>query len=101
MTPCVVADTAVVALVARPTSEGPEPAVSKNTRSPAWIEPFGTAVPTPNCAKLERGTLIPAWLIAHDTRPEQSKAFGPAAAAREGEPTFVRALATAAWTPDG
>jgi hypothetical protein len=74
MTPCVVAETALVGLVAMPTSDAPGPLVSKNTRSPAWTSERPTEVPAPNWAKLVRGTEMPAWPMAQATRPEQSNA---------------------------
>src|SRR4051812_36902043 len=99
MTPCVVADTTVVGPVAMPTSEAPGPAVLKNTRSPAWMAPLGTALPVPNWAKLVRGMAMPAWRIAQLVRPEQSKLRGPVPPEAYGAPTFDIAAATAAWTP--
>src|SRR5258708_2565899 len=79
MTPCVVAETASVALTAMPSCDAPPPAVSKKTRSPAWICELATGEPTPYCAKLERGSEMPAWANDHWTRPEQSNALGPVA----------------------
>ena len=45
-----VAEITVFVPVAMPTCEAPPPAVSKKTRSPAWMLAFETAVPTPYCA---------------------------------------------------
>src|SRR6478672_2668120 len=79
---------------ATPTSDGPGPAVSKNTRSPACTSARATAVPASNWAKLERGSTTPTALAAHTIRPEQSKAAGPAAPAWYGLPIRERAAST-------
>src|SRR6478735_3885083 len=100
MTPCVVADTTVVALVAIPTSEAPAPAVLKKTRSPDWICDREIDVPVRYWSKLVRGTEMPALPMAHTTSPEQSNADGPVAPDWYGLPIFERAAETAAATPD-
>jgi hypothetical protein len=53
-------------------------------------------VPTFDIARLVRGNDLPARLNAHETRPEQSKAFGPLAPYRYGEPILLIAKSRAA-----
>ena len=79
MTPWLVAETAVVGLVARPTCDAPAPKLSKKTRSPRRMSERETAEPMAYCAKLECGAAMPARASAHMVRPEQSNASGPAA----------------------
>ena len=50
MTPWLVAETAVVGLMARPTCEAPAPKLSKKTRSPRRISERATAEPIAYCA---------------------------------------------------
>src|SRR5689334_9618109 len=76
MTPWEVAEIAVSGPVAIPTCDAPPPAVSKNTRSPAWICDFETDEPTPYCAQDVRGSEMPAFLNTYCVKPEQSKPEG-------------------------
>src|SRR3954453_2868920 len=100
MTPCAVADTTVPGPVAIPPCDAPPPAVSKNTRSPAWIRLRDTGVPTPYWGYLVRGRLMPARRKAYWTRPEQSKPPGAAPAGAYGVPTWARATFIAAIAPE-
>ena len=50
MTPWLVAETAVVGLVARPTCDAPAPKLSKKTRSPRRMSERDTAEPIAYCA---------------------------------------------------
>src|SRR5829696_8228933 len=59
------------------TCDAPGPLASKNTRSPAWIAARSTCTPALACSKLVRGSVIPAWAIAHCVSPEQSYELGP------------------------
>src|SRR3954449_7559188 len=79
---------------AMPTSDGPGPAVSKKTRSPACTSSRAIAVPSSYCVKLERVSVTPTAFAAQTTRPEQSNASGPVAPASYGAPMRVRAAAT-------
>src|SRR4051794_1502634 len=99
MTPCVVAEITVALLVAIPTCDAPPPLVLKKTRSPAWMFARLTGTPTPNCAQLVRGRLIPACRNAHWVRPEQSNPLGPTPAVTYGAPILDCAAPTADIAP--
>src|SRR6478609_9460840 len=99
MTPWVVALIAVEFEVAIPTCEAPGPLALKNTRSPAWTFARDTGVPTANCANDVRGSVIPACLNAHCTRPEQSKPPGCVPPDAYGVPIMLRAAETAEPPP--
>src|SRR3954447_12804536 len=99
MTPWVVAEIAVEFDVAMPTCDAPGPLALKNTRSPAWTLDRETGAPTPNCWNDVRGSVIPAWLNAHWTRPEQSNPPGWVPPDAYGVPIIERAAATAEPPP--
>src|SRR6476469_2593189 len=94
MTPCDVAEIAVSGPVAIPTCEAPPPAVSKKTRSPAWICDFETDEPTPYCAQDVRGSELPAFLNTYCVKPEQAKPAGVVPPDAYGDPISDGAMPT-------
>src|SRR5947199_9061662 len=65
--------------------------------SPGWTADSGTCGRLESCARAECGREIPACAHAHDVRPEQSNASGPAAPKTYGAPSAEYAAATAIW----
>src|SRR5213076_1238742 len=63
--------------------------------SPGWTADSGTCGRLESCARAECGREIPACAHAHDVRPEQSNASGPAAPKTYGAPITEYAAPTA------